>query len=195
MPRLTSTQRTPWEIRPAAERDIDFLVEADLLADGYTVNPAELAMSPVERLAHRKEISTFVRSANECAWIAENPDTGTRAGLVMARFRDRLNEPDDASNRFLFQCLDPRLFPADGRFCEVFQLWVHWAYRRQGIATRLKITLEEESKKRSIRMIYTHTERTNEAALELNRKLGYQEVRRGPMGDAVMKVSLVKWLD
>lgn len=44
-------------------------------------------------------------------------------------------------------------------------------------------------------MIYTHTEALNDHVLEMNRKLGYQEVRRGPLWDDVIRVSLVKWLD
>jgi len=43
-------------------------------------------------------------------------------------------------------------------------------------------------------MIYTHTEHTNTHVLALNEKLGYHEVRRGPIWDEIERVSLVKYL-
>jgi ribosomal protein S18 acetylase RimI-like enzyme len=68
------------------------------------------------------------------------------------------------------------------------------AYRRQGIATRLKQRIEEETRQRGMQMIYTHTDAKNEHVIELNRKLGYQFVRCGPLWDEVPRTSLVKWL-
>ena len=44
------------------------------------------------------------------------------------------------------------------------------------------------------RMIYTHTETANAHVIELNRKLGYEIVRRGPIWDEIERTSLVKWL-
>jgi hypothetical protein len=41
-------------------------------------------------------------------------------------------------------------------------------------------------------MIYTDTEAANGHVLALNEKLGYGEVRRGPIWDKVVRVSLVK---
>jgi hypothetical protein len=43
-------------------------------------------------------------------------------------------------------------------------------------------------------MIYTHTEERHAHVLALNQKLGYREVRRGPIWDDVIRVSLVKYL-
>jgi hypothetical protein len=43
-------------------------------------------------------------------------------------------------------------------------------------------------------MIYTHTEAHHLHVLALNHKLGYREVRRGPIWDDVVRVSLVKHL-
>ena len=43
-------------------------------------------------------------------------------------------------------------------------------------------------------LVYTHTEMRNAHVLALNAKLGYREVRRGPIWDAVIRVSLVKAL-
>jgi hypothetical protein len=45
-----------------------------------------------------------------------------------------------------------------------------------------------------VKLVYTHTEETNPHVLELNKKLGYVEVRRGPIWDEVVRVSLVKTL-
>ena len=114
--------------------------------------------------------------------------------MILVRFRDLFNEPGNEANRFLFRFLDRTIFPEDGRFCEVFQLWVAPAYRRQGIATLLKLHIEEEARQRAFWMIYTHTEAQNEHVIELNRKLGYQIVRCGPIWDDILRTSLVKWL-
>ncbi len=86
-------------------------------------------------------------------------------------------------------------FPPDGRFCEIFNLWVDPAYRRKGLATRLKLEMEAEARRRGIQMIYTHTEEANSHVIELNLKLGYHPIRTGPLWDAVPRVSLVKWLE
>jgi ribosomal protein S18 acetylase RimI-like enzyme len=115
--------------------------------------------------------------------------------MILVRFRDRFHEPDNEANRYLFRYLDSSIFPADGRFCEVFNLWVDKAYRRRGIATQLKQCAEAETRRRGIQMIYTHTMASNRHVLELNDKLGYQAVRTGPLWDQTPRTSLVKWLD
>lgn len=38
----------------------------------------------------------------------------------------------------IFNELDRDLFPSDGSFLEIYQLWVSPAYRRKGLATKLK---------------------------------------------------------
>ncbi len=181
-------------IRLAQPADLDFLVETDLLTEGYTVSADEPVMSEEERAAHRAKIAGFLTDPDQAAWVAEDEMNGQRAGTIMARFRDRLHEPPTEANLFLFRYLDAACFPADGRFCEIFQLWVQPAYRRQGLATRLKNTVEAETRRRGLKMIYTHTEATNPHVVEMNLKLGYQEIRRGPIWDEIERVSLVKWL-
>jgi ribosomal protein S18 acetylase RimI-like enzyme len=181
-------------IRKAEAADLDFLVETDLLSEGYTFDPHEPPLSAADRAAHRDKIAAFVTGAADAGWIAEDDQSGARVGMILVRFRDLFHEADNEPNRFLFRFLDQSIFPADGRFCEVFQLWVAPAYRRQGIATRLKQQVEEESRRRGIGMIYTHTEAQNEHVIELNRKLGYQPVRTGPIWDAVPRTSLIKLL-
>ena len=181
-------------IRRAALDDLDFLVEIDWMEDGYTQDPSLPPPTSEEIAAHRAKIAAFVCEPDEAGWLAVDDQTGQRAGMILARYRDRLHEAPTEANLFLFRFLDASVFPPDGRFCEVFNLWVHPAYRRQGLATRLKLAIEEEARRRGMQMIYTHTEERNLHVIELNEKLGYYEVRRGPLGDEVTRVSLVKWL-
>jgi ribosomal protein S18 acetylase RimI-like enzyme len=182
-------------IRRALPADLDFLVAADLTHEGYTPSPDEQPMTADELSAHREKIAAFVREESEAGWLAEDPRTGQPVGMILARFRDRQNEPPTEANLFLFCFLDDSLFPADGRFCEIFQLWVQPEYRRQGLATRLKQTVEAETRCRGMQMIYTHTEVANAHVIELNLRLGYQPVRTGPLWDATPRTSLVKWLE
>jgi ribosomal protein S18 acetylase RimI-like enzyme len=151
-------------------------------------------MMEAERTAHRSKIFAFIVGPADSGWIAEDDLTHAKAGMILVRFRDLEHQPATEANQFLSRFLDRAIFPADGRFCEIFQLWVAPAYRRQGIATRLKRQIEEEARQRSVGMIYTHTEAQNEHVIELNRKLGYRIVRCGPLWDDVLRTSLVKWL-
>ena len=95
----------------------------------------------------------------------------------------------------IFQELDRKFFQNDGRFLEIFQLWVHPNYRRKGLATNLKLKLEEAARSHGVNLIYTHTEETNLEVIELNKNLNYQEVRRGPIWDDITRVSLIKHLN
>lgn len=175
-------------IRPVEPDDLDFLVESDLLSDGW------MPVTEDEKSAHRERIAAYVAGGEDTGWIAVDDPSGARAGMIVVRFRDRQNEPDTEANRFLFRFLDEAIFPPDGRFCEVYQLWVEPAYRRRGIAMRLKQHIEAESIRRGMSMIYTHTETRNAHVIELNQKLSYQIVRTGPIWDEVPRTSLVKRL-
>ena len=46
-----------------------------------------------------------------------------------------------------------------------------------------------------VHALYTHTEERNTHVIEMNLKLGYREVRRGPIWDEIVRVSLIKRLD
>jgi ribosomal protein S18 acetylase RimI-like enzyme len=116
-----------------------------------------------------------------------------RIGLIAARFRNRNVDDHEPGSAFL-KALDRSVFPQDGSYCEVYQLWVDPAYRRRGLATALKRRLEEEAIRRRVSMLYTHTESANLHVIALNLKLGYQVVRRGPLWDSVERVSLTKRL-
>jgi ribosomal protein S18 acetylase RimI-like enzyme len=184
-------------LRKAIDADLDFLVETDLAVDIEDApdEPDEPATwSAAERAAHRAKIASFITDADKGAWVYEDTDSGARAGMILFRFRDRTHEPHNESNDFLFRLIDARHLPPDGRFCEIFQLWVAPPYRRRGLATRLKQQAEAESRRRGLRLIYTHTRASNPHVIELNLKLGYREIRRGPLWDDVLRVSLVKWL-
>jgi ribosomal protein S18 acetylase RimI-like enzyme len=99
--------------------------------------------------------------------------------------------PTDA---FLLDLNEPLL--AEGaHILEVFNLWVHPDCRRQGLATRLKLRLDTESKQRGIGVIYTHTELANTHVIELNEKMGYRKIRQGLIWNDTIRVSLIKELD
>lgn len=180
------------KIRRAVLEDLDYLIEIDLLGDGYSINPDEAPMSSSDLETHRVKILSYVQSLNNCGWIAEDGANGEKAGMILARYRDIYNEPDEEANRFLFRYIDKTVFPNNGRFCEVFQLWVAPSYRRLGIATKLKLQIEEEARLRDTHMVYTHTETRNQHVINMNIKLGYQIIRCGPMWDDISRTSLVK---
>jgi ribosomal protein S18 acetylase RimI-like enzyme len=184
--------------RRATLADLDFLACADVTVDledeGVIVRQSEVEVL-ANRPVYRQKIARFVTAADKCVWICEDPASGLPVGMIMGHFRDRRSEAfDEFESDWIFRALDDNLFPADGRFCEVFQLWVHPDYRRQGLGTRLKQQLEIEARQRGVSMIYTHTRQCNQHVIALNKKLGYQEVRRGPIWDEVIRVSLVKRL-
>lgn len=122
-------------------------------------------------------------------WDVADEKTGKRTGLIMYSI---VNRDGKFPWKTIFHELDRSLFQEDGRFVEIFQLWVAPEYRRSGIATKLKLKLEELAKKNDVNLIYTHTEERNKHVLELNEKLGYRIVRRGPIWDEIVRVSLIK---
>ena len=181
-------------IRRAGLADLDFIYEADLLAEGFTFDPLPEPLTPEEKVEYRQRLERFLTTADEAGWIAEDIRDGQRAGMIVVRFRDLKHEPPSDENLFLLQFFDPSIFPPDGRFCEIFNLWVHPAYRRRGLATCLKLAAEGETRARGVGMIYTHTEAGNPHVLDLNLKLGYEVIRTGPLWDNVPRVSLIKKL-
>jgi ribosomal protein S18 acetylase RimI-like enzyme len=179
-------------IRPATSSDIEFLTMADLNAgaeeDGEAT-PAEMQDEGSFR-KHLAKITDFVTDEAKGAWIGLTHEGGQRAGMILYRFRNRLTKLFNDGT--IFNDLDVGIFPTDGRFCEIFQLWVEPAFRRMGLAMKLKEHLEAEVSKRGIELIYTHTRESNLHVLEMNCRLGYAEIRRGPIWDDVIRVSLVK---
>ncbi|RXZ81754.1 GNAT family N-acetyltransferase [Paenibacillaceae bacterium] len=177
------------KIRRADVNDLDFVVETDLLNEGYTSN--EDSMTPDELMEHRDKMKRFIVDEDKGTLIIEDIERNIRLGYIMYRISNRDNL---YPWRTAFCELERTLFQKDGRFLEVFNLWVDSNYRRQGVATLLKKEVEFEAKKQEVNLVYTHTEEENEHVIELNRKLGYHQVRRGPIWDHVVRVSLIKHL-
>jgi ribosomal protein S18 acetylase RimI-like enzyme len=184
-------------IRRANLSDLDMLVSADLAVDvedsAGEVIEAE-SWNEVERTAHRAKIATYVLDDDKCTWVGVDVQSGQFVGMLMTWFRDRKTETRTEATEYLFHCIDESILPPDGRFVEVFQLWVHPEYRRRGLASQMKRECEVEARRQKIQMIYTHTRERNANVIELNLKLGYVEIRRGPIWDEYVRVSLVKWL-
>ncbi len=137
---------------------------------------------------HRGQMASFISDSDKGTLIVQN-STGERIGTIVWRFRD-LNTDRGELGR-LFDEISSEL-PPDGMFCEIFQLWVDPRFRRQGIASKLKNALDSVTMEGGVRAIYTHTEEDNLHVLDLNKKLGYREVRLGPIWDSVVRMSLVK---
>ena len=177
-------------LRQATIHDLDFLIQADLSSDGDSMD----AWTPEEQQEYRRKIEGFVRGDGQRGgWVCVDAEQDRLVGMILCRWRRRPGEGDkEYSGDSVFRELAADLFPEDGRFCEVFQLWVDPDFRRRGLGTRLKVHLEAECRDRGIGMIYTHTEEHNLHVIALNERLGYQQVRRGPIWDAVVRVSLVK---
>lgn len=179
-------------IREAREPDLTYLSWADLQHEGYA-QAGDADMTEQERAGHREKIRAFVADSDKQAWVLEDPQSGCLAGMILFRFRNRV-EPSERPDSWLFRELPLDVFPSDGQFCEVFNLRVEPPYRRRRCATLLKSQMERVARQRGVCLLYTHTELTNAHVIELNRKLGYVEVRRGPIWDEVARVSLVKRL-
>jgi ribosomal protein S18 acetylase RimI-like enzyme len=144
-----------------------------------------------EWAAHREQIAAYTSSGDKIAFVTEEADSKRRVAGIYA---DILNVRDVVGRWRMFQTISTALFPRDGRFCAIFQLWVDPAYRRQGLGSRLKQMVEEEAARRQVGAIYTHTEAANEHVITLNKKLGYAEIYRGPMWDEIERVALLKTL-
>ncbi|MDF2725158.1 MAG: Acetyltransferase family [Paenibacillus sp.] len=177
-------------IRTADVNDLDFLIQIDLQDEGITF-PPNANKSEEELQRHRDKMRTFVTDPDRGAFIVEDTDSEGRIGLIMYLIANR----DTVYPwKTIFHELKREWFQEDGRFVEIFQLWVHPEFRRRGIATKLKRKLEEEAIRCGMNVIYTHTEERNDHVVTLNQKLGYVEVRRGPIWDEVVRISLLKHL-
>jgi ribosomal protein S18 acetylase RimI-like enzyme len=177
-------------IRKADISDLDFLIQIDLKDEGLTLT-AETQMMNADLRLHREKIMKFVINDERGAFIYEDINSGKRVGMIMYSIANRDAEYPP-SWKTIFHELDRGLFQEDGRFIEVFNLWVEPSFRRTGIATKLKKKLEETAIINGVNLIYTHTEERNLHVIELNKKLGYKEVRRGPIWDEIIRISLIK---
>src|SRR5688572_764779 len=176
------------ELRPATLADLDDLIRVDRLADQVA------GAQPPAPPDHRERIRAFIVDDDKVAALLENVADHRMVAAILFRFRQRPERAGETPDAWLFRELPDELFEPGRCFCTVFTLWVDPTERRRGHATRLKRHLEEVARARGATLIYTHTAAANTEALALNRKLGYQIVRTGPIWDAVVRVSLVKRL-
>jgi ribosomal protein S18 acetylase RimI-like enzyme len=191
-------------IRKANINDLDFIVKIDLEDEGLSTGNPWAKKSAETLKQHRLQMMQFIKKSlntgtmewDTCpkyALILTEKETKKRVGLIMFLFRD-MNHPN-FQHFGNFDKFPRTLFPPDGRFCEIAQLWIAPENRRRGLATRLKKKVEEICLKNNVLMIYTHMEATNNHVLAMNLKLGYQIIRTGPLGDGLIKTSLVKYLN
>lgn len=192
---LLVTPTLPWQngavrtIRPATLDDLDLLVRVDLEDEGVTPGYRD-GWAEADFAEHGRQIEAFVTDGDKGALVAE--EDGRRAGTILWRARNVRTE--DLPDWSVFRMIGLDAFPSDGAVLEIFLLWTHPDFRRRGIATELKLAAEDAARAQGVGAVYAHTEERNEHVLELNRRLGYREVRRGPIWDDVVRVSLVKRL-
>jgi ribosomal protein S18 acetylase RimI-like enzyme len=181
-------------LRKAEIGDHEFLIRVDLLNDGYS-GQDETEMTQQEKEDHRLKILKFITDQDKGAYVFVDSESNKQIGTIMYHIRNR---DIDYPWKPTFNELDRNLFQSDGRFMEIFQLWVHPKYRRLGLATKLKLKIEEDARHHKVNLIYTHTEGTNPHVVSLNKKLGYEEIWRGPVqyetGVEVIRVCLIKHL-
>lgn len=177
--------------RVANEGDLNFLVWIDIKDEGvsssYMANWTDEAWA-----AHRSQIAAYISSDDKMAYVTVEAHSQRRIAGIYA---DILHVRDVVGRWQMFQTISTELFPRDGRFCAIFQLWVDPAYRRQGLGSQLKQMVEVEAVRRQVGAIYTHTEATNGHVITLNKKLGYTEIYCGAMWDDIERVALLKRLD
>jgi len=170
-------------LRGLQATDLDTVADVIRRGEGYT-----LASLPTLQSV-RSDLEGFGGDADKRGFIAIAAG-GSVAAFLLFFERDR------SRNRFegdLIGRLPARLFPIDGRFLQVYELWVVPA-RGRGVATALKRVLEAIAQAEGVGMLYTVTEVVHATARRLNARLGYSEVYRGPMWDDVERVALVKRL-
>jgi ribosomal protein S18 acetylase RimI-like enzyme len=188
MPLPTITN--PPVLRRGSGDDLDFIARIDREGEGAGSSFAD--DWPEERWAQRRgEMRQYLVDRDKFTFVLDAGSECRRVGAIFGRF---VNVNDELPSWSPFRILPATLFPDDGRVCEVFQLWVDPAFRRCGLATRLKREAEREATRRGVAAIYTQTNAANEHVVALNVKLGYREVRRGPLWDEVIRVSLLKTL-
>lgn len=178
-------------LRRATADDVDLLVRIEAENEGYQ-SSYMTGWTDADRAAHRRRMLGFLIDDDKFTFVLETTGAPRQCiGLICARLVDVRGPLPEWS---VFRQLPVDLLPADGRVCELFMLWVDRAWRRRGLATQLKLQAEQEATRRGIKAIYTHTEANNEHIIAFNLKLGYTEIRRGPIWDSVPRVSLLKRL-
>jgi ribosomal protein S18 acetylase RimI-like enzyme len=169
-------------LRTLRPSDLDAVADALARGEGYT------STGPPETAAEIKaSLAGFGESDARAGFVVASP-------LAFLNYLERncLTESFPAGGGL--GALPAAVFPPDGRFLHLHDLWVDPSIRRRGVGRALKQLLEAEAAARGIGMIYTVTEATHRAVLDLNAELGYVEVYRGPMWDRIERVGLAKYL-
>lgn len=168
-----------FEVRQALPTDAEAIARALASGEGYT------------DLIPSTDILAFLQTPNYQGLLAvqSQPERVTYLGVLLFRYRNRLTE--NFAHDSVFKKLSPDLFSESGDFCEVFDLWVHPAFRRQGIASQLKKKRVVQMMQANIFTAYTHTESRHEHIIKWNQNLGYQIVREGPIWDETPRTSLI----
>jgi ribosomal protein S18 acetylase RimI-like enzyme len=175
-------------LKKADMDDLEFLISIDLKNEGYST-AVMTEMTSKEKEVHKNKISSFITEKDKGVFIYEDCNQNTRVAMIMYSI---INIDSQLPEYSILNKLDRSIFPENGRLIEVFQMWVKKKYRNQGLATKLKVKLEDVAKSLGIQLIYTHTEENNDIVIHLNKKLGYKEIRRGPIWDEIVRVSLIK---
>ena len=169
-------------LRTLRPSDLDAVADALARGEGYT------STGPPETAAQIKaSLAGFGEGDARAGFVVASP-------LAFLNYLDRNRLTDSFPAGGGLGALPAAAFPPDGRFLHLHDLWVDPAIRRRGVGRALKLLLEAEAAARGIGMIYTVTEATHRAVLDLNAQLGYVEVYRGPMWDSVERVGLAKYL-
>jgi ribosomal protein S18 acetylase RimI-like enzyme len=154
--------------------------------EGYTL-PAGATSFDLDEV--REGLAGFAADESRLGFVACEP-SGALAGFSLLVMRNRLTDTHPVGD--VLSRLPASAFPPDGRFLQVYDLWVSPSWRRRGVATALKRVMEAQARVLNLSCLLTFTEASHAAVLHLNAKLGYRAVYQGPMWDDVERVALIK---
>jgi len=178
-------------LRAVRPDDLDGIAAVLALAEGYTVTEAERALS-FTLGAMKQSLAGFGDGGARQGLVAMDGEGGAMVAFLLYVLRNKLTDSYPTGDTL--QRLPRSEFPGDGRFLQIFDLWVSPDWRRRGVAVALKRAGEAAARSLGIGMILTYTEAVHAAVLNLNAALGYREIYRGPMWDEVERVALTKRL-
>jgi ribosomal protein S18 acetylase RimI-like enzyme len=158
--------------------------------EGYTLPDGKTSFD-LEQV--REGLAGFSDNQGRLGFVACEATSGALAGFVLIVMRNSLTDTYPAGD--ILARLPASAVASDGRFLQVYDLWVSPQWRRRGVATALKRVMEAQARALGVRRLLTFTEASHAAVLRLNEKLGYRPVYRGPMWDDVERVALIKELN
>ena len=176
-------------LRAVDESDFAEIAAILALAEGYTT-PAD---APYDAAEVKAEIDRRAAGGWLLGLAACETTTRTLVAFLLYLTRDKLRETFPEGD--ILARLPNGEFPSDGRFLQVYDLWVSPACRRRGLGAALKRAMEAHARALDFACLLTFTEATNAHVLRLNAQLGYRAIYEGPMWDAVPRVALIKRLD